>query len=158
MTERNVEYDHKSSVSFVIGLQTICGLMAGFAFTGILVILTRLGDPTALLSPIVLVSLNFAMDFFIMALFELHLLNILTSLESQKAIVPINPSRWRIINRYIFLGSFLLLASIPVLFLFKNLILLFVLSISWAVLSYILFYSYRWKPVYQKLMAAAVVS
>ena len=158
MTEGNIEYDHKSSVSFVIGLQTVCGLLAGFAFTGILVILTRLGEPSALLSQIVLVSLNFAMDFFLMALFELHLLNILTSLNSPKAIVPINPHRWRIINRYIFFGSFLLLASIPVLFLFKNLILLFVLSICWATLGYVWFYFYRWKPVYQKLMAAEVVT
>jgi len=158
MAEENIEYDHKSSVSFVIGLQTVCGLMAGFAFTGILVLLTRLGDPEALLSQIVLISLNFTMVFFLMALFELHLLNIVTSLNSPKAIVPINPSRWRIINRYMFSGIFLLMASISVLFLFKDLILPFVLSICWTVISYIWLCFYRWKPVYQKLMAAGVVT
>ena len=158
MPKRNIEYDHKSSVSFTIGLQTICGLLAGFSFTGILVILTRLGDPTAVLSQIVLVSLNFAMDFFILAVFELHLLNILTSLNSPIAIVPMYPPRWRIINMYIFLGTSLLMMSIPVLFLFKNLILLFVLSICWTIIIYIWFFFYRWKPVYQKLIAAAVVT
>ncbi len=148
--EKAVEYDHTSSVSFVNGLQTACGLMAGFAFTGILVVLTGLGDPSALLSQIALAILDLGMIMFLRALFELHLLNVVTCMRSPKPIIPIFPEslpRWRIINRYLLVGSFLVTISIPVMFLLKNLTVLFVLALCLAILGNVLFYFRSWLPV-----------
>jgi len=148
--EKAVEYDHTSSVSLIIGLQTACGLMAGFAFTGTVVVLTGLGDPSALLSQIALAILYIAMIVFLGALFQLHLLNVATCMHSPKLIIPIFPGslpRWRIINRYMLVGSFLVTISIPVMFLLKNLTVLFVLAMCLAILLNVRFYFRSWLPV-----------
>ena len=155
--EKAIEYDYGSCIAFVTGLQLACGLMAGFAFTGTVVVLTSLGDPSTFLSQLSLAIMYSAMIIFLGALFELHFLNITVSIQSPKPIVPYCPARWVTINRYMFTGSFLVTAAVPVMFLLKNLVLLSALSMPAAVLGNLLFYFHSWIPVRRAMEAKGIV-
>jgi len=157
--EKAVEYDYGSCIAFVTGLELACGLMAGFAFTGTVVVLTSLGDPSTFLSQLSLAIMYFAMTMFLQALFELHFLNITTSVQSPKPIIPRSGplAGWTAINRNMFVGSFLVMASIPVMFLLKNLVILFALSICFAVLGNLLFYFRSWIPVRKAMEAKGII-
>lgn len=155
--KKSIEYDHKSSISFLGTMQTICGLMAGFAFTGMIVALTGMGTPSTLISQFVLAILFSAMTIFLIALFELHLLNLLISTHSPKQIIPLYPDRNRRIQNLLIAGVFLVTFSISVMFLLRNLIMLFILSICATILGYIWFYFNRWKPIIEKLKSKKVI-
>jgi len=145
--EKTIEYDYGSSISFVSSIETICGLMGGFVFSGIIVILTTLEDPSILLSQIALFILSQAMGMFTMAIWELHYLNILVCAKSPQPIIPNYPARWRIINTYITAGSFLEMISIQLMFLLKDLTILFVLSSCSSVFGFIMMFHKRRKLV-----------
>jgi hypothetical protein len=157
MINKKTDHDYNSCIQFVIGLQTVSGLMAGFAFTGAIVVLTGLGNPTALLAQIGLMILFIAIVVFLIALFELHLMNIDICVHSPLPIIPSCPRRWITVNRTMFIGSFLVISSIPVMFLLQNLKLLFVFSMLISALGYLHFYYYRWKPVRKKMEAEGIV-
>lgn len=128
----------------------ICALLAGFTFTGTMVVLTSL-DSSALFSQIVLAILVVALASFFTALFELQYVAILTSIRSPKPIIYRDEIRWRTIRMTLWLGGFLLMLSIPVMFLVKNLIILFIFSLAVLVLGSIRNYFYRYKPVNKEL-------
>ena len=155
--DKAVKYDYHGCLMFLIGLQTICGLLAGFAFTGTIVVLTSLGDPSAFFSQLSLVILYAAMLIFLSALFEIHFLSITICVQSPSAVIPVCPTRWVSINRYMFVGSFLVTVSLPVMFLLKSLVLLFALSMCYAVVGNVVFYLYRWVPVRKEMEAKGIV-
>jgi len=148
--EKPIEYNHESSLSFINSLESICALMAGFVFTGTTVVLASLAEPITLLTQVVLFILSVAMVVFSFSVWELHLVNILTCLQSPKPIVPNCPERWRVINTLIIIGSFLELFSVNLLFLLKDLRELFVLSMCFDVPIFALRF-YRWRSVKAKL-------
>jgi hypothetical protein len=148
--EKPMEYDHGSSLSFVNSLQSICALMAGFVFTGITVVLATLAEPVPLLTQAILFTLLVAMHMFSFAMWELHLVNVLTCLHSPKPIIPNYPARWRVINTLIIVGSLLELFSVNLLFLLRDLRELFALSMGVSVPLFALL-CYRWKPIKEKL-------
>ena len=129
----------------------ICALFAGFTFTGIMVILTSIGDSSVLFSQIALAILVVALGSFFTALFEIQYITILTSIRSPKPIIYRDEARWRTIRIAIWLGQLLLMMSITVMFLLKNLIILFMFSLVVLVLGSISSYFYRWKPVEKEL-------
>lgn len=157
MINKKTDHDYNSCIQFVIGLQTVSGLMAGFAFTGTIVVLTGLGNTSAFLAQIGLMILFVAILVFLLALFELHLMNIDICVYSPLPIIPSCPSRWIVVNRTMFIGSFLVISSIPVMFLLQNLKLLFAVSISICIFGYLRFYFSRWKPVRRKMEAEGIV-
>ncbi len=155
--KKTIEYDHKSSISFLGTMQTICSLMAGFAFTGMIVALTGIGYPSTLISQFVLAILFSAMTIFLIALVELHFLNLLVSIRSPKQIVPLYPNRNRRIESLLFVGIFLVTFSISVMFVLRNLIMLFIFSICATILGYVWFYFKLWKPTRKKLKLEKVI-
>ena len=152
MSEKKpIEYDYGGSISYSGSLMNICALLAGFTFTGIMVVLTSLGDSSALFSQIALAILVVALTSFFAALFELQYLTTLTCIHSPKPIIPRDLARWRTIRIALWLGQLLLIMSITVMFLLKNLIILFIFSLVVLVLGSISSYFYRWKPVEKEL-------
>ncbi len=151
--EKAVIYDHASSIFFVNTLQIQCGLLAGFAFTGTLVLLTRLGDPSAFLSQLVLVILYLMIHVFLGAYSELHIMNLLVSMRSPKRIIPNYLDRWRIINAYLNIGPFLVYLSVSIMFLVNKLTILFILTFCITILGNATHYFRRWKPIYQEFLA-----
>lgn len=149
--EKVSEYDHGSSLSLVGSIETICGLLAGFTFTGTIVVLTGIEEPITLLAQVVLFILWSAMGMFTVALWELHFMNLLVCLQSPKLIIPNYPNRWRVINTLIVAGSFLEMFSINLLFLLNNLRLLFALSTCIDVFSFVFMNFYRFKPLKEKM-------
>ena len=149
--KKNLEYDYESSISFHGNLMMVCGILAGFAFTGTVVILTRTGDPSALLSQVVLGILFLVMNSFIGALWSLQYMNILTCVSSPKKIIGIDPARWKLFTTFMRVGGILLMISIAVMFLLYDLVLLFVFAISFTVLGNLWDYFYRWKDVQKAL-------
>lgn len=147
--ERAIEYDHGSSLSFVNSLESICGIMAGFVFTGTTVVLSTLVEPVPLLSQVTLFTLSTAMGMFDLALWELHGINVLTCLHSPKLIIPYYPNRWRIVNTLIGVGGFLELLAVNLLFLLKNMRELFILSMFCAIVSFVWIH-YRFRHVLEK--------
>ncbi len=147
--EKIIEYDHGSSLSFVNSLETMCGLMVGFVFTGTIMVLSTSGEPFTLLSQVVLLIMSAAMGMFYLALWELHSMNVLTCLHSPKLIIPAYPARWRVVNTVLGLGSFLELLSVNLLFWLKGLTGLFVVSMCFAVSGFIWGF-YRLRPVIEK--------
>ena len=129
----------------------ICALLAGFTFTGIMVILTSIGDPSVLFSQITLAILVTALGSFFTALFEIQYITILTSIRSPKWIIYRDETRWRTFRMTLWLGGFFLMMSIAVMFLLKDLIILFVFSLIVLVLGTIRNYFYRWKPITEDL-------
>jgi len=149
--EKVIEYDHGSSLSFVNSLETICGLMSGFVFAGTTVIIGTFTGPPTLLSQVILFILSQTMGMLMMALWELHYINILVCLQSPKLIIPDYPERWRVVNTLITVTSFLMMFSINLLFLLKDLTLLFALSTCISVFAFALMNFRRWKPVREKI-------
>jgi hypothetical protein len=129
----------------------ICALLAGFTFTGIMVALTSLGDSSALFSQIALAILVVALASFFTALFEIQYITILTSIRSPKRIIYRDEARWRTFRITLWLSTILLTMSISVMFLLKNLIILFVFSLIVSVLAIIRSYFYSYKPVKKEL-------
>lgn len=154
--KKTIEYDHQSSLSFNGNLQTMCTLFGGFAFTGITIILTS-GDLSAPLSQFILFMLYMAMGMFIGAVLELNNMNSLVSLHSPKPIIPLYPERWRRINFFITVGNAAILISVALMFLLKNLQILFVLSIGVGVFWFIWNYFRGWKPVEEELRKKGVL-
>ena len=148
--KKPIEYDYGGSLSYSGSLMNICALLAGFTFTGTMVVLTSL-DSSALFSQIALAILVVALTSFFAALFELQYITILTSIRSPKPIIYRDETRWRTIRIAIWLGQLLLMMSITVMFLLKNLIILFIFSLAVLVLGSISSYFYRWKPVKKEL-------
>jgi hypothetical protein len=128
---------------------TICCLMDGFAFTGIIAFLTS-GDSSTLLSQVILFILFMGMNLLLGALFFLLKINILVSMQSYKPIVPNYPSQWRIINTFMTVGNWGITFSVPLMFLSKNLIMLFVLSTMIAVSFFIWGYLRNFKPILEE--------
>jgi len=149
--EKVIEYDHGSSLSFVNSLETICGLMSGFVFAGTTVIIGTFTGPHTLLSQVILFILSQTMGMLMMALWELHYINILVCLQSPKLIIPDYPERWRVVNTLITVTSFLMMFSMNLLFLLKDLTLLFALSTCISVFAFALMNFRRWKPVREKI-------
>ena len=149
--EEGIQYDYGSSVSFISALLTVCGLLLGFTFTGTVVVLTRLEDPTAILSQIVLAIMNVAMIIFFVSLWELNLMNFLISSQSQKPIIPLYPARWHFFGKLFYPGCYIFGLSISTMFLLKGLVLLFVLSLCGSTIVMIWMYHNRWKPVEEKI-------
>ena len=149
--KKPIEYDYSGSLSYSGSLMNICALMAGFTFTGIMVVLTSLGDSSALFSQIALAILVVALASFFTALFELQYVGILTSIRSPKLIIYRDEARWQTIRMTTWLGVFLLNMSIAVMFLLKNLIILFIFTLAFLMLGSIRNYFYRWKPVNKML-------
>jgi len=149
--EKVIEYDHGSSLSFVNSLETMCGLMSGFVFAGITVIIGTFTEPPTLISQVILFILSQVMGMFIMALWELHYMNILVCLQSPKLIIPNYPDRWRIVNTLIGAGSFLEMFSINLMFLLKDLKLLFALSTCTALFGFAFMNLRRWKHLKEKI-------
>ena len=152
----SIDYDYESSLSFVGNLQTMCVLFGGFAFTGITIILA-LGDPSTLLSQSILFMLYMAMGMFIAAVLELNNMNNLVSLHSPKPIIPIYPERWRRINSFITVGNVAILFSVALMFLLKNLQILFLMSIGVGAFWFIWNYFRGWKPVEEQLRKKGVL-
>ena len=152
MSEKKpIEYDYGGSLSYSGSLKNICALLAGFTFTGIMVVLTSLGDPSALFSQITLAILVVALGSFIIALWELQDITTLTCIHSPKPIIYRDEARWQTILMTVWLGGFFLMMSIAVMFLLKNLIILFIFALAVLVLGSIRNYFYRWKPVTKEL-------
>ena len=151
MSEKKpIEYDYGSSLSYSGSLMNICALLAGFTFTGIMVVLTSL-DSSALFSQIALAILVVALASFSTALFELQYITTLTCIHTPKSIIYRDEARWRTIRIALWLGQPLLMMSISVMFLLKNLIILFIFSLVVLVLGSISSYFYRWKPITKEL-------
>lgn len=129
----------------------ICALMAGFTFTGIMMVLSSLGDSSTLFSQIALAILVVALGSFFTALFELQFVTTLTCIRSPKPIIYRDEARWRTIRMTTWLGGFLLMMSISAMFLLKDLLILFIFSLVVLVLGSIRNYFYRWKPITKEL-------
>jgi len=110
-----------------------------------------LGEPSTLLSQIILFVLYNGMGMFVGAVFELNNMNNLISLQSPKQIIPIYPVRWRTINILMTLGNFAIQLSITLMFLLKNLIPLFVLSTGIMIFWFLWGYLRSWKPIEKEL-------
>ena len=149
--KKPIEYDYESSISYTSSLMNICALLAGFTFTGIMVVLTSLGDPSTLFSQIALAILVVALGSFIIALWELQDITTLTCIHSPKPIIYREAARWRSIIMILWLSTVLLTMSIAVMFLLKNLIILFVFSLIVMAAGNIWSYFYSWKPVKKEL-------
>ena len=131
---------------------TICCLMDGFAFTGIITFLTY-GDPSTLLSQVILFVLFMGMNLLLGALFFLLKINILVSRQSQKPIIPNYPTEWRTINKFMTVGNWGITFTVPLMFLSKNLIILFVLSTIIMVFFFIWGYLRNFKPIVERRLA-----
>ena len=149
--KKPIEYDYGGSIEYNGNLMNICALLAGFTFTGIMVVLTSLGDPTALFSQIALAILVVALGSFIIALWGLQDITTLTCIQSPKPILYRDVVRWRIINTTLWLSTVLLTMSISVMFLLKNLIILFIFSIIVMASGNIWSYFSLYKPVKKEL-------
>ena len=154
--EKVIEYDYGSVISFLGNLQSICVLLGGFAFTGITIVLT-LGDPITPLSQIILFIMYMGMGMFLGAVYELNNINNLVSMQSPKPIIPIYPARWRTINTLMSVGGFAIQFSVNLMFLLKNLIPLFVLSLGITVFWFIWGYLRGWKPVEKELRRKGIL-
>ncbi len=149
--KKTIEYDYRGGISYTSSLMNVCALMAGFTFTGIIVVLTSLGDSGALFSQIALAILVVTLGFLFNALWELQYIITLACIHSPKPIIFRDLARWRSIQMYLWLSGFFLMISIPVMFLLKNLTILFIFSLGFLVLGSIRNYFYRWKPVEKEL-------
>ena len=149
--EKTIEYNYGGSISYTSSLMSICAFMAGFTFTGITVILTSIGDSSALFSQIVLAILVVALSSLFLALWELQYMLTLTCLHSPKPMIFRDLARWRTIRTALWLSGSLLMMSIAVMFLLKNLTILFIFSLGLLGLGSIRNYFYRWKPIEKEL-------
>jgi hypothetical protein len=123
--------------------------MGGFAFTGIIAFLTA-GDPSTLLSQIILFSLFMGMNLLVGAVFNLMNIGILVSMQSKKPIIPIGyPTELSRITAFMTVGNWAITFSVPLMFLSKNLVMLFVLSIIITVFFFVWGYLGSRKKVYQ---------
>lgn len=154
--EKTKEYDYQSSISFLGIIITICVLLGGFAFTGIIAFLTS-GDPSTPLSQVILFILYMCMSFFIGAVFVLNNINNLVSMRSPKPIIPVYPTEWRTINTLMTVGSYGIQFAVPLMFLSENLIILFVSSIILTVFWFIIGYLRSWKPVEKELRRKGIL-
>ena len=148
--EKTIEYDYQSSISYIGIIMTICCLMNGFAFTGIIAFLT-VGDPSTLLSQGILFILFMGMNFLLGTVFFLLKINVLVSMQSQKPIIPIYPTEWPAINTFLTVGNWIIVFAVPLMFLSKDLIILFVLSMIILVFFFIWGYLRNFKPIFQEL-------
>ena len=153
--EKTIEYDYQSSISYLGIIMTVCALIGGFAFTGIIAFLMS-GDLSTLLSQVILFILFEIQGMFIGAMFILNNINNLVSMQSQKQIIPIYPTEWRTINTLMTVGSWGIQFAVPLMFLFKNLIILSVLSMIMTVFWYIVG-SRGWKPVEGELRRKGIL-
>lgn len=149
--KKTIEYDYGGGISYTSGLMNVSALMAGFTFTGIIVVLTNLGDSSALFSQIALAILVVTLGFLFNTLWELQYITTLICIHSTKPMIFRDLARWRTIQMALWLSGFLLMISIPVMFLLKNLTILFIFSLGFLVLGSIRNYFYRWKPVEKEL-------
>ncbi|WP_455369679.1 hypothetical protein [[Eubacterium] cellulosolvens] len=149
--KKPIDYDYGGSISYSGSLMNICALLAGFTFTGIMVVLTSLGNPGALFSQITLAILVVALGSFIIALWELQDIITLTCIHSPKPIIYRDAARWRIIGMTLWLSTILLTMSITVMFLLKNLIILFIFSLIVMAAGNIWSYFNSYKPTKKEL-------
>lgn len=157
MSEKtNIEYDYESSISFLGNLQTICSLFGGFAFTGITLIIT-LGEPAIPLLQVILFILYMSMGLFTGAVSEVNNIQNLVSLHSPKQIIPIYPARWRTVNMLMTIGNFAIHFSITLMFLLKNLPILFVASLGITVFWFSWGYLRGWKPIEKELRRRGIL-
>jgi hypothetical protein len=148
--KKTIEYDYQSSISYLGIIMTVCCLMGGFAFTGIIAFLTA-GDPSTLLSQIILFSLFMGMNLLVGAVFNLMNIGILVSMQSKKPIIPIGyPTELSRITAFMTVGNWAITFSVPLMFLSKNLVMLFVLSTMIAVSFFIWGYLRNFKPILEE--------
>lgn len=154
--EKTIKYDFQSSISFLGILTTICCLLGGFAFTGIIAFLA-FDDASTLLSQVILFALFIVMGMFLGAVFTLNNINNLVSMQSQTPIIPIYPTEWRTINILMAVGSWGIQFVVPLMFLSKNLIVLFVLSMIVTTFWLIIGYLGSWKPIERELRRKGIL-
>ena len=155
-TEKEVEHDYGSSISFLASIQQMCALFGGFAFSGITIVIT-LGDPSTLLAQIILFIMFMSMGLFMGAVYELNNMKNLVCLDSPKQIIPIYPARWRRINTLMSIGGWAIQFSINLMFLLRNLIPLFILSIGITLFWFVWGYLRGWKPVEEELRRKGIL-
>jgi hypothetical protein len=154
--QEKINYDYQSSISFIGIITTICSLFGGFAFTGIIAFLTS-GDPTPILSQVTLFILYLTMSFFTNAVFSLNNLNNLVSMQSEKTIIPIYPKIWRNILNYMAIGMTGLEIAVPLMFLSKNLVILFIVSITIMMIMLYKMVVRDWNPIEKELRKRGIL-
>jgi hypothetical protein len=154
--EKNIEYDYQSTISLVGILITVCFVFAGFAFTGIILFVTS-AEPSTLLSQVILFILYISMALPVWAGLMLHLINLEIAMESHKPIIPIFPNQWPIINAFVIFSIWAIAAAVTLTFLLRNLVILFVVSITAEMVGGIFVTVFYWRPVAQKMRKRGIL-
>jgi hypothetical protein len=154
--EKNIEYAYQSTIALVGVLITVCFVLAGFAFTGIILFVTS-AEPLTLLSQVILFILFLSMEATVFAGLMLHWINLEIAMESPKPIIPIFPNQWPTINAFLIFSVWAIGAVVTLTFLLRNLVILFVVSITAEVVGGIIMNVFYWRPVAQKMRKKGIL-
>jgi hypothetical protein len=145
--EKSIKYDYETGISYYGNIQSFAATMMGFAFTATVLVLTGIGDPNTFLSQAVLFVLFCTTFICLITVVEMIQVQMKHCIHSPKPIIPIYPTRNRFITNLLSVSGVVFITSIPVMFLLRNLIQLFVLAICVDGIVSFLYRFYRWKPM-----------
>jgi len=145
--EKAIKYDYGTGISYYGNIQSFAGMMAGFSFTGTVLILTSLGDSSTFLAQAVLFILFCTTFLCLITVVEMIQVQMKHCIHSPNPIIPIYPARNRLITNLLSLSGVVFITSMPLMFLLQNLVELFALTMCVNGLVSILYRFYRWKPM-----------
>lgn len=145
--EKTIKYDYQAGFTYYDTLQSFAGLMAGFAFTAIVLILTSGVEISTFATQTTMFYLYCLMQFCFTAVMEVICIQMKVCAHSPKPIFPRMPDRNRWISKLLVIITILFLLSIPMIFLIQGLLLLFAITISLCTIWDSLYYVYRFMPV-----------
>ena len=148
--EKAIKYDYETGISYYGNIQSFAATMMGFAFTATVLVLTEIGDPQALLSQTVVFILFCTTFICLITVVEMIQVQMKHCIHSPKPIIPIYPARNRFITNLLSVSGVVFITSIPVMFLLRNLVPLFVLTICIDGVVSLWYRFYRWKPMAQE--------
>jgi hypothetical protein len=154
--EKAIEYDYQGAFSYYGNCQSFATLMAGFAFTGTVLVLTSIGDPSAFVSQVVLFILFCATYASLNLVLETIFVQMKLCIHSPKPIIPSYPARNRLINYLAAMVISLIMSSIPMMFLLKNLIPLFALTMCIVGVVSFVYPFYRFMPLAKEWESAGL--
>ena len=114
--EQAIEYDYQAGLTYYDGLQSFAGLMAGFAFTAIVLVLTGGIEITSFQSQAVMLFLYCVMIICFMAVMEVICIQMKLCAHSPKPIFPKFPDRNRWISKLLTIILILFMLSVPMIF------------------------------------------
>ena len=147
INEKTIQYDYETGISYYGNIQSFAATMMGFAFTATVLVLTGIGDPNAFLSQAVLFVLFCTTFICLITVVEMIQVQMKHCIHAPKQIIPIYPTRNRFITNLLSVSGVVFITSIPVMFLLRNLIALFVLTMCVNGVVSLWYRFYRWKPM-----------